>query len=323
MESKRFVRLFGGAGAFGLLVAFAAACDEGPTAPGQQGPIKASDWVNSVDWSQATVVQLDMVEQAPFGPLAFSPSELSFEAGKPYILRIVNPASNLEKHYFAVEGLGNFYKAIATRKIETADAEYKAPHFEAVELLIGGSLDIYFVPVLPGTYDFLCIIPGHKERGMFGRATITGGAGNQLDLEIATDFNTALSTDPRKSSSHSVWSSRVDATVTIVETPSYGFVPTDLAVAKDVAYKIVLENPTGNVSKHYYTAAEFYKTVVTRKAQDSQAEIKSLYFKAIEVVPDGKTELFMVPTVAGTYETLCTIPGHADLGMRGTIVVSP
>lgn len=320
METKRIRRFLAGLAALTSVLAFAAACDEGATAP--EPPVKASDWIKSVDWTQVTVVQLGMVERAD-GSLAFAPSQLSFEAGKPYLLRIVNPATNVEKHYFAVEGLGNFYKAIATRKIETSEAEYKAPHFEAVELLIGGSLDLYFVPVLPGTYDIVCIIPGHKDRGMFGRATITGGAGNQLDLEIAADFNTALATDPRKSGSHAVWSSRVDETVTIVETPSYGFVPTDLALTRDVGYKVTLESASGNASKHYYTAAEFYKTVVTRKAEDSQAEIKPLYFTAIELMPEGKTQLFVVPTVAGTYPTVCTIPGHEALGMRGTIRVSP
>lgn len=325
MKTARVTRMLGAA-AFAVFLALPAGCDDGTTSPEAPPPppptpIKASDWVKSVDWSKATVVQVNMVEQ-PGGALAFAPSNLTFEAGKPYIVRIVNPASNAEKHYFAVEGLGNFYQAIATRKIETSQAEYKAPYFDAVELMIGGSLDLYFVPVLSGTYDIVCIIPGHKDRGMVGTAMITGGEGNQLDLEVAADFNTALASDARKSSSHTVWSSRVDKPVTIVETP-YSFVPTDLALNKDVAHKITLDNPSTNASKHYYTAAEFYRTVVTRKAEDSQAEIKVPYFNAIELMIGGKTQLFMVPTATGTFQTVCTITGHAEAGMKGTIVVTP
>lgn len=322
MRKQMLPRLLGALGATVLLLGVPLGCDDGAMAPETPTPVKASDWVSAANWDAATVVTVNMAEKSPTN-YVFEPNNLTFEAGKPYILRITNPASNSSKHYFATEGLGDFYQAIATRKIETADAEYKAPHFEAVELQIGGTLELYFVAVLPGTYDILCTIPGHKQLGMFGTVTITGGDGFQLDLEVANDFNAALSTDPRKSSSHSVWTSLVDTTVTIRETPSYGYVPTDLALTKDVAYKIILSNPTGHASNHYYTAAQFYKTVVTRKAEDSQAEIKALYFKAVELMIGGTTELFVVPTVAGTFETLCTIPGHADLGMRGTIVVSP
>lgn len=311
----------------GVIVAFLmTGCDEGSTVsgPGDQTratPIAASDWVSFVDWSQAVTVELNMVEGAG-GGYAFQPSNLSFEAGRPYILRINNPATNAEKHYFATEGLGDFYQAIATRKIETADAEYKAPYFEAVELLIGGNLDLYFVPVVAGTYDVLCTIPGHKEGGMLGTVQITGGAGYQLDLEVASDFEFSLTQDSRKSGSHPVWSSAEEMPVVTSETP-YSFQPPEMSLTQDTAYRITVSNPSGNSSKHYFTAPEFYRSVVIRKAQDSQAEIKPLYLNAVEVLVGGSTEMFMVPTTAGTFESLCTIPGHADLGMKGSVVVGP
>lgn len=293
-------------------------CDAGKVIrPEPPKLVKASEWVASVDWSQKTIVEVQMVESG--NSLSFSPNEFTFEAGKPYVLRIINSATNASKHYFSPEGL-SFYKAIATRKIETSQAEYKAPYFDAVELMIGGSIDLYFVPVLPGAYDVICTISGHKAAGMFGKVTITGGEGNQLDLEVASNWNSALAGDPRKSSSHAVWSSRTDQTVAINEAP-YSFVPTDLVLTNGIGYKITIANPTGQASKHYYTAAEFYKTVVWRKAEDSQAEIKAPYLKAIELMIGGTANLFVVPTVAGTYQTLCTIPGHAEAGMKGTVDV--
>lgn len=304
-----------------LLLGAVISCDSGPTAPAPR-PVKASEWVAAADWSAATVVTVTMAEVSP-SSYVFQPSTLTFEAGKPYVLRILSPSVNLAKHYFSPEGAGNFYRAIATRKIQTPNAEYKAPYFDEVELLVGGTLEIYFVPVLPGTYDFVCTIPGHKSLGMFGQITITGGARNQLDLEIPGDYNTALATDPRKSGSHAVWTTRVDMTVLIEEQPSYRFSPKDLALTRDQAYKIALTSAAGNAEKHYYTAAPFYRTVVLRKAEDSQAEIKAPYFNAIELLVGGSTQLFVVPTVAGTYLTECTIPGHVAAGMAGTIVVSP
>ncbi|MFQ5651722.1 MAG: DNRLRE domain-containing protein, partial [bacterium] len=293
------------------------------TEPGHN-PVKASDWVADVDWDQKTVVTMNMVESG--AALSFSPNQLTFEAGKPYVLKIVNPASNVSKHYFATqEVFPDFYKAIATRKIETADAEYKAPYFRGVELLIGGELEIYFVPVLAGTYDFICTIPGHAIAGMVGQITITGGQGFELDLEVDSQFDMGLTTDARTSGSHDVWATAQDLTVQMVENAdgTLSFDPADLNLTRDSGYTINLVNPPGNSSKHYYTAPEFYKTVVTRKAQDSNAEIKVPYFKAIELLTSGATELFMVPTLTGAYDVLCTIPGHKDRGMMGTITVEP
>ena len=331
--NARFVRGL----AMVTVAALLAGCDSGTTSPGPQAPppppppsgpppspaVTTSEWVDLVNWDEAQTVEVLMVETSGT-EMSFSPSDLSFEAGKPYILKITNPASNAFKHYFSPEGLGNLYQAVATRKVQTSDAEYKAPYFDAVELLPGGSLEIFMVPVLAGEYDTVCTIPGHKDFGMFGTAEITGGEGFELDLEVATDFDQALTSDPRKSGSHDVWADAVELSVGMSETPdAFAFVPPDLELAKDVGYKLELVNPAGNAAKHYYTAAEFYKTVVLRKAEDSNAEIKAPYLKAVEILIGGATELFIVPTETGSFESICTIPGHAELGMTGTIEVMP
>ncbi|MFQ5605135.1 MAG: plastocyanin/azurin family copper-binding protein [bacterium] len=284
--------------------------------------VNASDWVGGVNWDEKEEVTINMVESG--SALSFSPNNLTFEAGKPYVLKVVNPAGNASKHYFATqEVFPDFYKSIATRKIETADAEYKAPYFRAVELLIGGELDIYFVPVIAGTYDFLCTIPGHAAAGMTGKIVITGGAGYELDLEVDPGFDTGLITDPRTSGSHAVWSTAEELTVNMVENAdgSLAYDPPNLNLTKDKGYKIHIVNAAGHVSKHYYTASEFYKTTVTRKAEDNHGEIKMPYMKAVELLIGGETELFMVPTVAGQFEVFCTITGHRAAGMEGLVIV--
>ncbi len=305
----------------------ALACDSGevvqppPPPPPEQTPTLASDWVNYVNWDDAQVVEVEMAESAT--SLTFSPNQLTFEAGQPYVLRLVNAESNDAKHYFSPEGLKNFYQAIATRKVQTAEAEYKAPFFDAVELKIGGALEIFFVPVLAGTYDIVCTIPGHKEAGMTAKVTITGGEGFQLDLEVAPDFDPLLASDDRRSGGHDVWASAIEETVGMVEDGSVlGYAPPDVELAADVGYKLRLDNSAGNASKHYYTAAEFYKSVVMRKAEDGEAEIKAPYLKAVELLIGGSTTLFIVPTAAGAFQVICTIPGHEAAGMKGTIQVS-
>ncbi len=293
-----------------------------PPPPPSSPAVTASEWIDYVNWDDATTVEVQMVETSGT-EMSFSPNALSFEAGKPYILKIINPASNAFKHYFSPEN-SSLYQAIATRKMQTPDAEYKAPYFDAVELLPGGFVEVFMVPVLAGIYDIVCTIPGHKEFGMTATAEVTGGEGFLLDLEVASDFVEALMSDARRSGSDPVWDAAVDLTVSMFESSdAFGFVPPDIELTQGVGYKLNLDNPSGNASKHYYTAAEFYKTVVLRKAEDSNAEIKAPYLKAVELLIGGSAELFLVPTVTGEFGTICTIPGHADLGMTGTITVIP
>ncbi len=308
---------------FVILWVVACGDDKSPTGPEPSPFVKASDWVANANWDTRTTITVSMVEESA-DHFHFNPDEITLEAGKPYVLKFENSASNGEKHYFATpDGVADFFKAIATRKVQTPDAEYKAPYFKAVELLKGGELEIYFIPVLSGTYDFLCTITGHADKGMVGKITVTGGEGYELDLEVASDWNSSLSSDSRTSGSHAVWTDAQEVPCQMVENAdgSLAYDPEELVLTKDAGYKVKLINAATNESKHYYTAPSFYKTVVTRKAEDSNAEIKAPYLNAVELLIGGSTELFIVPTSAGSFEVICTIDGHQDAGMHGHITV--
>jgi uncharacterized cupredoxin-like copper-binding protein len=307
-------------------------CSNSPTKDDGLAPVPvsktASVWILEADWNAAVPDTITMVENDP--NFTFSPSSLVFTAGKPYILRIINPAGNSSKHYFTSP---EFFKAIATRKLQTQDAEYKAPYFEAIELLQDAAqakmVELYFVAVKAGTYEFECTITGHKDSGMTGSITISGSGDTNflVDLEVAPDFSVALATDARKSGTHAVWNTaniRLD-TLLMIETSdtTFAFNPDTLKLTKDAGYKLTIAKSDTGVDKHYYTAEAFYKTVVVRKLQDSQAEIKPYYLKAVELRSGGtpSTDLYIVPTVAGTFNAVCTISGHETGGMVGSVVV--
>jgi uncharacterized cupredoxin-like copper-binding protein len=48
----------------------------------------------------------------------------------------------------------------------------KAPYFTALELMVNGQLDLYFVPVTKGEYPVYCTIDDHRAEGMEGRLII-------------------------------------------------------------------------------------------------------------------------------------------------------
>src|SRR4030067_137541 len=67
------------------------------------------------------------------------------------------------------------FRAIALRKVESKDGEVKAPYITAIEVYPDRSIDIYFIPAKAGTYDFICTVKGHAEKGMTGKIHIEEG----------------------------------------------------------------------------------------------------------------------------------------------------
>ena len=111
-------------------------------------------------------------------------------------------------------------------------------------------------------------------------------------------------------------------TVTI-QLSEHDFEPKHLKLKANQPYRLVIKN-TGEAD-HYYTAAEFFKSVAWRKMQTPRphgGEVKAPYFTAVEAYKNGgSVELFIVPVKKGTYEVVCTIDDHKDKGMTGSITV--
>lgn len=113
------------------------------------------------------------------------------------------------------------------------------------------------------------------------------------------------------------WKAMKTITVNMTE---FEYEVDDLELISGQAYKLELKN-TGE-KKHYFTAPEFFLNVATRKAQvNGQAEIKADYFTALEVLPGGQLDLYIVAHNKGEYPLYCTIDDHRDQGMEETIVV--
>ena len=108
-----------------------------------------------------------------------------------------------------------------------------------------------------------------------------------------------------------------------VELSDHDFEPKHLKLKAGQAYRLVIKN-TGEAD-HYYTAAEFFRSIAWRKVQTPRphgGEVKAPYFTAVEAYKKGGTvELFFVPVKKGTFEVVCTIEDHKEKGMTGSITV--
>lgn len=95
------------------------------------------------------------VDEAGF---AVSQSEYNIETGKCYSLEIKSTG----KQEYAVEGEG-FFRNMWFRKIEAGGMEIKATHFVELEFEDEAEAELYFVPIVSGSYDL--VAAGLEKKG--------------------------------------------------------------------------------------------------------------------------------------------------------------
>ncbi len=96
------------------------------------------------------------------------------------------------------------------------------------------------------------------------------------------------------------------------------FFPNNLEFVPGKSYKLLLDNPSPE--KHYFTAKDFADASWTRKVEAGKVEVKGAIHE-LEIKPTAIAEWLLTPMKSGTYELHCSIPGHAEAGMRGTITI--
>jgi len=261
----------------------------------------------AADWDNAEVVRVELSE------MAFTPNDLTFEAGKPYIVELVNVGA--VKHEVAAE---QFFASVAWRKVESTQSEIKAPFFREVEVFPGQTVELFFVPISTGTFDVVCEIEGHLEAGMHGKIEVVGTPPPSPAPLLVSQVEGPWVQDGEDLVAEANW----DTMETIeIEMGEFFFDPDEIHLKVGQPYQLVLTN-TGEV-KHEATAGELFQTIAFRKAEDASGEYKAPTLAEVETFAGFETEIFLIPQVAGTYELVCEIEGHFEAGMFGTIIVDP
>ena len=137
----------------------------GTSAFGEDTVPNSAEIVKKAAWDSMETVTIELVEHE------FNPKNLMLKADKPYRLVIKNTGEK-DHYYTATE----FFKSVAWRKAMTPrphGGEIKAPYFTAVEVFKkGGTIELYFVPTRKGSFEVICTIDDHKEKGMTGTITV-------------------------------------------------------------------------------------------------------------------------------------------------------
>lgn len=97
-------------------------------------------------------------EESGYG---MSQTEYQLETGKAYSLEI--EASGLKEYALKAP---EFFAAIYLRKVEVEDVEIKAVSLTELEFEQAGEVELFFVPVKPGKFEFYA--KGLEHKGMRG-----------------------------------------------------------------------------------------------------------------------------------------------------------
>lgn len=89
----------------------------------------------------------------------------TLEGGRPVALTIVNKGKM--QHEFASDLFAG-----GDAEVELGGVVVGGKEIEEVELAPGKSVKVMFTPQKKGKIDFICDLPGHREKGMIGAVSI-------------------------------------------------------------------------------------------------------------------------------------------------------
>ncbi|MCC6315668.1 MAG: cupredoxin domain-containing protein [Thermomicrobiales bacterium] len=144
------------------------------------------------------------------------------------------------------------------------------------------------VNAAPGTYDFYCNVPGHKEAGMVGTLTAEEGAAAPV-AEAATPAEGAAEAEQAAAPT-----AAQEFTVT---SHDIFFDPKELTIP--AGQEVTVHLPNEGAAPHTFS-------IDALKVSVDQAP--------------GETDVqTSINAPAGTYEYYCNVPGHKEAGMVGTL----
>jgi uncharacterized cupredoxin-like copper-binding protein len=97
------------------------------------------------------------------------------------------------------------------------------------------------------------------------------------------------------------------------------FTPNRLTFKAGSRYQLNLQN--NSPTKHYFTAKDFADAIWSQKVDAGNVEVKGAIHE-LELRPGSKAEWVFIPLRAGSYRLRCTVPGHTEAGMVGTLEIT-
>jgi hypothetical protein len=277
----------------------------------------ADQWIsNPGDFKDAANWDIAKKLTIALGGGAINPASLDLVAGLPYEIAISNSDS-------ADLGIGakDFFRGSAVRKTESG-AEIKIYLFKEVFVKAGKSVNLFIIPVVPGTYDLAGIdASGAPVSGMTGKVNVTGSLPTKPAPAIAaiSTLGMPADADALVAAAIPTWdATAVKATITMGDTAAAHFYkPKDTVLKVGVPTILTFVN-NGNAT-HVNEMADFFKTTALWKVVGVNGWNTGNQAKPADIEPGVTVILYLIPTQAGSFSLTDSTAGMEK--MAATITV--
>jgi nitrite reductase (NO-forming) len=253
-------------------------------------------------------VELKFAESSDFSKLGFNAPvsqpdanpEIHANVGDKIIFDVKNAGKSF--HAFAIttseKGPG---PAIPDTTIGTADNPMKP----------GDSGQVSFVPAGPGEYYYICAVPGHRELGMNGKIEVTAEGGGGAAGTGATVAPTG---------------NKAEFSLSFSESSDFSKLGFNAPVGQPGANPDIKVKSGDTVTIHIKNAGKsFHAFGIVSDPGNPTSIVWNAKFKDPNdpIKPGESGDVTFVAGSPGTYHYICTVPGHAALGMNGNFIVEP
>jgi nitrite reductase (NO-forming) len=161
-----------------------------------------------------------------------------------------------------------------------------------------------FIPPEPGTYYYICTVPGHREQGMVGEIIVTEAGAAEAPAE-ATGVTREFTLDFYESDDF--------------RTFAFGAVPDTEGANPEIRV-----NAGDEVAVTVTNQGISFHSFAVVKDPENMASVlwdSEIGSAAAPLTRGQSGEVRFVADTPGTYFYVCTVPGHALQGMQGTLIV--
>jgi nitrite reductase (NO-forming) len=244
---------------------------------------------------------LSFIESSDFRTLAFNalPGEegnnptITANVGDKIVFDVINDGKSF--HAFGVTAADEgFAGIIAGSEVASANAPLKPGEFGASE----------FIPSEPGTYYYICTVPGHRMQGMVGEIIVSGAAA-------------PAAAAPPTGVSH-------DITFDFVESSDFRTLAFNALPGEEGSNPEVRVNSGDEVTITTNNAGKSFHAfgVVSNPDDFNSVIFDSAIAAATNPLKPGESgSVTFLAGAPGTYYYICTVPGHALQGMQGSFIV--
>ncbi|MDE1818940.1 MAG: multicopper oxidase domain-containing protein [Thaumarchaeota archaeon] len=172
----------------------------------------------------------------------------------------------------------------------------------------GTSGEVSFVPSAAGTYYYICAVPGHRELGMEGKIIVAAGSGGEEPSGAAVKPT----------------GNKVEFTVSFVMSADFKQYAFDALPGQPGTNPDITVKSGDTVTIHVKNDSKSFHAfgVVTDPEDPSSVVWNSAFGTPDNPLKPGQSgDVTFVAGAPGTYHYICTVPGHAALGMDAKFIV--